>query len=113
MPARTESSRTGDREDASMNRNSHCTVSAFAIAVLSGSFSTGTVRAQSWQPLANRPPFNSVSTALLLTDGTVMVHEGCTPNWYNLRPDPFGSYVTGTWTRLASMQPTYGPLYYA
>src|SRR6266487_5678840 len=71
-------------------------------------------RAQSWQSVTSPggPP-NSASTALLLTDGTIVVHQGCTPNWYKLTPDAFGNYVTGTWSQIASMQPTYGPLYYA
>src|SRR5258706_10453153 len=67
-----------------------------------------------WQRVTSSggPP-NSASTALLLTDGTVMVHQGCTPNWYKLTPDAFGNYLTGTWSQIASMQPTYGTLYYA
>jgi|SRR5215813_845329 len=68
--------------------------------------------AQSWQPLNNQPPFNA-STALLLTDGTVMVQRVEASEWYRLTPDAFGSYVNGTWSQLASLPPDYGPLYYA
>jgi hypothetical protein len=69
-----------------------------------------------WQPLKNAPPF-APGTALLLTDGTIMVEDygtgGGSPNWWKLTPDNTGSYVNGTWTKLASMQPIYGPLYFA
>lgn len=39
---------------------------------------------------------------LLLTDGTVMVQEHNTANWYRLTPDMFGSYENGSWSSLAS-----------
>lgn len=68
--------------------------------------------AQTWTPLTNPAPFNA-NSALLLTDGTVMVQDTETPNWWRLTPDQSGSYVNGTWTQLASMDPSYGPLYHA
>ena len=74
--------------------------------------SAGPAHAQSWQPLNNQPPFRA-STALLLTDGTVMVQQIEASEWYQLTPDIFGSYVNGTWSQLASFPPDYGPLYYA
>ena len=72
--------------------------------------------AQSWQPLTHQPTFTA-GTALLLTDGTVMVHRE-DPNdgfseWYKLTPDINGSYVNGTWSQLASLTPDYGPLFFA
>ena len=54
---------------------------------------------------------------MLLTDGTVLVHEeqdGGEANWYKLTPDIFGSYVNGTWSQVASI-PTaliYAPLFF-
>src|SRR5579863_9686537 len=71
---------------------------------------------QSWQPLAHQPSFTA-GTALLLTDGTVLVHHE-EPNqgfseWYKLTPDINGSYVNGTWTQLASLASNYGPLFFA
>jgi len=33
--------------------------------------------------------------------------------WWRLTPDSSGSYLTGTWSQLASMPSGYGPLYYA
>ncbi|MGC2111157.1 MAG: hypothetical protein WA655_16695 [Candidatus Korobacteraceae bacterium] len=77
---------------------------------------TGIAGAQSWQPLTHQPSFTA-GTALLLTDGTVMVHRE-DPNdgfsqWYKLTPDINGSYVTGTWSQLASLASNYGPLFFA
>jgi len=50
---------------------------------------------------------------LLLTDGSVMVQQYCTGNWFKLTPDTSGSYATGTWSQLASMPAGYGPYAYA
>ena len=73
-----------------------------------------------WTALANQPSFNT-DTALLLTDGRVMVHEYGDPrhngqganNWWALTPDINGNYQNGTWSQLASMSSDYGPLYFA
>ena len=65
-----------------------------------------------WTVLTNQPTFDT-DTALLLTDGTVIVHEYSTPNWWRLTPDITGSYVNGTWSQIASMPSNYGPLYFA
>ena len=64
--------------------------------------------ASPWTALANTAP-DSISTMLLLTDGTVMAqgyggtHEGDSAHWYKLTPDNTGSYVNGTWTTLTDM----------
>jgi hypothetical protein len=63
-----------------------------------------------WQALTNQPPFNA-STALLLTDGSVMCQSSGTNKWWKLKPDAFGNYVNGTWSTLADSP--NGPLYYA
>src|SRR5215831_9829363 len=68
--------------------------------------------AQSWTSLTNSPGV-SANTALLLTDGTVMVQQGQTGHWFRLTPDRFGSYINGTWTQRADMPANYGPLYFA
>jgi hypothetical protein len=71
--------------------------------------------AQSWTRVTpTSTPDASLGAMLLLTDGTVMVHEdnGNPANWYKLTPDAYGSYVNGTWTSTASMPPGYGPLYF-
>lgn len=65
-----------------------------------------------WTKLTNQPPFET-DTALLLTDGTVMMHQYNSSNWWRLTPDSMGSYLNGTWSQLASMSSTYAPLYFA
>ena len=71
-----------------------------------------TASAQSWEALVQQPPF-SASNPLLLTDGTVIAHDGCVPDWWRLTPDAFGSYVNGSWTPIASLPAGYEPLYFA
>ena len=73
--------------------------------------------AQTWTTLTNTPPA-PLGTALLLTDGTVMVQGMATTgyatgNWYRLTPSSTGSYIAGTWSTLATMPSGYSPLYYA
>ncbi len=65
-----------------------------------------------WAKLTHQPTFDT-DTALLLTDGTVMVHEYGNNNWWRLTPDNTGNYQNGTWSQLASMSSDYGPLYFA
>jgi hypothetical protein len=48
---------------------------------------------------------------LLLTDGTVMIHDCDEPDWWKLTPDINGDYATGTWTQLASMPIISGTQY--
>ena len=76
----------------------------------------GIASAQSWQPLTHQPSFTA-GAALLLTDGTVMVHHEGANNgyseWYKLTPDINGSYVNGTWSQMASLASNYGPLFFA
>ena len=68
--------------------------------------------AQSWQPLNNQPSFGA-ATALLLTDGKVMVQDSSGPNWWQLTPDASGSYVNGTWALAAPLPSGYDPSAYA
>ncbi|MGH6889960.1 MAG: hypothetical protein ACREHF_12325 [Rhizomicrobium sp.] len=50
-----------------------------------------------------------------MTDGTVIIQDYCTtPNqWYKLTPDNKGSYVNGTWSKIATMPSGYSPLFFA
>jgi hypothetical protein len=71
-----------------------------------------------WQPLQHRlctvgQPCFAATTMLLLTDGSVMIHEACGSRWFRLTPDIDGSYINGTWSQLASLPDQYRPLYYA
>ena len=67
-----------------------------------------------WTPLKNQPTFSGAGIMLLLTDGRVMVHEeqANDQNWYTLTPDKTGSYVNGTWKKLATMPSGYAPLFF-
>lgn len=75
-----------------------------------------------WTPLNNQlctgnNPCFPAGVTMLLTDGTVIVHEeqdGGEQNWYKLTPDAFGSYVNGTWSQVASIPGglNYAPLFF-
>jgi len=70
-----------------------------------------------WTLLAHQPAFHP-GAMLLLTDGSVMVQDrgqnfGGSRNWWRLKPDAKGNYVTGTWSRIASLPANYGPTDYA
>ncbi len=85
--------------------------------------SVNTAATQSqWTPLTNQlctgnNPCFPAGVTMLLTDGTVIVHEeqdGGEQNWYKLTPDAFGSYVNGTWSQVASIPGAlnYAPLFF-
>lgn len=92
---------------------------ALALAMIAPTIQ-GAAAPGKWQKIANKPAFNT-DTALLLTDGRLMVHEYGDPrnngqganNWWAFTPDINGSYQNGTWSKLASMSSDYGPLYFA
>jgi hypothetical protein len=66
-----------------------------------------------FHPLVNQPATFYPGTALLLTDGTVMVQDAGGTDWWKLTPDAHGSYTNGTWTQLASPPDGYSPLYFS
>jgi hypothetical protein len=68
--------------------------------------------ASPWTPLASQPNFRPGSM-LLMTDGTVLVHEDDTGKWFKLTPSSSGSYVDGTWSKAATMPNGYTPEYFA
>ena len=71
-------------------------------------------KAGGWEELANSAPWTSgPGSQLLMTDGTVLVQDSCTPNWFRLTPDSTGNYQDGTWTAIPGMPSSYGPLYFA
>ncbi len=71
-------------------------------------------KAGGWEQLANSAPWASgPGSQILMTDGTVLVQDSCTPNWFRLTPDSTGNYQDGTWTEIAGMPSNYGPLYFA
>jgi hypothetical protein len=73
--------------------------------------------AGSWNTLTNAPSF-SAGTMLLLTDGSVLVHDEPnsggvtgTRHWWRFVPDAQGSYRNGTWHSVADS--AWAPLYFA
>jgi hypothetical protein len=94
-----------------MNRLKEFGISLLALLALAG-----IAGAQKWQPVAKVPNIQAGAVALL-TDGRVLVHDesgnkGTWGNWWTLTPDINGKYATGTWTKVATMPPSYGPLYF-
>jgi len=85
---------------------------ALMVLAWSGIASSQEPATGTWAKLKNQPTVQT-DTALLLTDGTVMVHQYNSGTWWQLTPTNTGSYVNGTWTKLASMQAGYAPLYFA
>lgn len=78
------------------NRNLRTLLTALSVVVIFVAWS-GVARAQNWKPAPTFPGSGGgAGTALLLTDGTVMVAQSCNPNWYKLTPDNTGSYLTGS-----------------
>jgi hypothetical protein len=64
--------------------------------------------AQTTQKLLHQPP-DGAGIGFLLTDGTVMYQGNAESDWYKLTPDITGSYVNGTWKRLANLPSGYVP----
>jgi hypothetical protein len=65
--------------------------------------------ANSWISFSNLPsatPAFNPDTMLLLTDGTVLVHNTSGAEWYRLAPDDNGDYDSGTWSGPFSMATT-------
>jgi hypothetical protein len=75
------------------------------------------MQAQTWTSLTHQPGV-PVGTMVLLTDGTVMVHQMTsggfgTGQWVRLTPDSSGSYLNGTWSTMPSLPSGYAPLFFA
>src|SRR4051794_11939434 len=86
---------------------------ALRLAIFALAIAPGGLNAQlTWTRLTNTSPIGA-GTSLLLTDGTVLVHQSCGSAWYRLTPDSSGSYINGTWSAAASLPAGYAPLYFA
>lgn len=71
-------------------------------------------KAGGWTPVTAVAPWtNGAGSEIQMTDGTILVQDYCTPNWYPLIPDKNGSYINGTWGPKTSMPSSYGPLYFS
>lgn len=97
-----------------MKKNFYYLIALFFITVF---FSKSLMAQGSWTPLTNFAPDTNVGGMLLLSDGTVMAKTiSCACDtignvWDKLTPDSTGSYINGTWSRLAPMHDTR--LYFA
>jgi hypothetical protein len=58
-------------------------------------------------------PSDGLCNPLLLTNGTVLVHDCGTRSWYVLSPDNAGNYATGSWSATGLLPSGYGPQYHA
>jgi hypothetical protein len=103
------------------SRSNNASVKMFGtlmVILLAGS---GLAGAQRWAP-APTFPGSGAGTAILRTDGIVMVQELTSPastggtatgNWWGLVPDDTGNYQTGTWAIYTSTTSFgYAPLYF-
>lgn len=75
-------------------------------------FGSAIANAQYWTPVTTQFP---VGPALQLTDGTILIQEFNTPNWWKLTPTEAGTYANGTFSKVASFPASlkYAPLYFA
>jgi hypothetical protein len=72
---------------------------------------TPTSPAGQWQPLSANPLPFFPQAAMVLTDGSVMLQEVTSDEWWRLRPDANGSYLDGTYTETPPMPDGYAPTY--
>ena len=57
-----------------------------------------------WTDVGGKLPFtNGPWAPQQLTDGTVLVQDFCTSQWYRLTPDKKGLYTDGSWSAIAAM----------
>jgi len=76
--------------------------------VLAAALLPSVAPAQTSVALKNQPPGGAV-LGFLLTDGRAFFQGGTLKNWFTLTPDNTGSYVNGTWKRMAPLPLGYVP----
>ncbi|HEY7050173.1 MAG TPA: hypothetical protein VH373_23365 [Jatrophihabitantaceae bacterium] len=64
-----------------------------------------------WQLLSANPLPFFPQAAMVLTDGSVMLQEVTSDEWWRLRPGANGSYLDGTYTETPPMPDGYAPTY--
>ncbi|HSC19736.1 MAG TPA: hypothetical protein VLC74_12575 [Rhizomicrobium sp.] len=74
-----------------------------AVLACSAPATAGTIKS-----LTHQSP-GGVIVTMLMTDGTVMAQAGNASDWYKLTPDNKGSYINGSWTKVASFPSGYAP----
>jgi hypothetical protein len=73
-----------------------------------------TTRSGKWTDLKATLPFsNGPWVSELLTDGSVLIDDYCTSQWYRLTPNKKGRYESGKFKAIASMPSSYGPIFFA
>jgi hypothetical protein len=78
------------------------------LALITLSLALSLASAQTVQRLTHQPP-DGAGIGFLLTDGTLMFQGGAESDWWKLTPDITGSYLNGTWSKLASLPAGYVP----
>ncbi len=87
-------------------------IKSFVSALLLALAFSSPAPAQTVQRVASQPPV-AIQLSFLLTDGSVIAQSSNQPqNWYKYTPDAFGSYMTGTWTQVATLPRGYAPTAY-
>jgi len=76
--------------------------------MLAFAFAATPALAQTFTHLTHQPPDGAIFT-MQLTDGTVLAQGGGETDWWKLTPDNTGSYVNGTWSRIADLPAGYSP----
>lgn len=91
------------------------TKAAIALALSAVSFAQSPTQVPATGTLTRlaHPAPNGNETPFLLTDGTVLVQGNGDSDWYKLTPDINGSYLNGTWQRVANLQQGYAPYAFA
>ena len=79
------------------------------IAFLAAVAWSGVAHAQSYWTMLATPSQMNPGVTLLLTDGTVLVQQIGTSNWWKLTPDEFANYSDGSLTQVATVPMTYDP----
>ncbi len=82
---------------------------AFLVALI---LTAAPCAAQTMTNLTHQPPDGALIT-FQLTDGTVLAQGNGESDWWKLTPDNKGSYLNGTWTKVAGLPAGYQPLYFA
>ena len=88
----------------------------FVLILLSCTASARVQTDGNWTALMNSFPGCMSDLALLLTDGSVLVHDYCpATHWYKLTPDANGNYINGKWTKTSPIPAAfgYGPFAFA
>ena len=80
--------------------------------LLSLLFAAVPASAQTMKNLTHQPPDGALIT-FQMTDGTVLAQGNSENDWWKLTPDNKGSYLNGTWTKMANLPSGYQPLYFA